>query len=302
MEEKLAVEIIEFTDPACTWCWGSEPILRKLESHYEGNIEINFIMGGLVKDAKDFRDDRNGIGGDLSKINLEVGRHWLEASKRHGMPVDAENFNLISAEHPSTYPMNIAYKAAQFQDEKLAKRFLRRMREAIASEGKKANRTEVLIELAQESGLDVAQFIKNFTDGSAKQAFEDDLYTTRSYRANGFPTFLVKGSNGKEIMLRGYQSYETFKQVIKQITGGKLDEMKLEVNEETILNFISKYGPVAPVEIEVTFNLTSAEVKKYMDKLQSQNAVGITPAGNGYFVSIKANPLICDSENGVCNV
>lgn len=302
MDDKLNVEIIEFTDPACTWCWGSEPILRKLESNYEGNIEINFIMGGLVKDIRDFRDDHNGIGGDLSKINEEVASHWLEASSRHGMPVDAENFSLFSAEYPSTYPMNIAYKAAQFEDEKVAKKFLRRMREAIAAEGKKTNRTEALIELAQESGLDVVQFIKNFTDGSAEKAFEEDLYTTRSYKANGFPTFLVKVSNGKEVMLRGYQSYETFKQVIKQITDGKLVEKKLEVNEETILNFISKYGRVAPVEIEVTFNLTSAEVKEYLDNLKSQNAVGITPDGNGYFISIKANPLTCDSENGLCNI
>jgi hypothetical protein len=218
------------------------------------------------------------------------------------MPVDAENFSLFSDEFPSTYPMNIAYKAAQFQDEKLSKKFLRRMREAVATEGKKSNRIEVLIELAQESGLDVAEFIKSFTDGSAEQAFEEDLYTTRSYKANGFPTFLVKANNGKQVMLRGYQSYATFNQVIKQITDGNIVEKKLEANEETILNFSRKYGRVAPAEIEVTFNLTPAMVREYLDELQSQNIVSITPAGNGYFASIKANPLICDSENGLCNI
>ena len=59
---------------------------------------------------------------------------------------------------------------------------------------------------------------------------------------------MVKASNGKEVMLRGYQSYETFNRVIKQITGGEYStEKKLETNEETILNFISKYGRVTPV-------------------------------------------------------
>lgn len=30
--ENKKVEIIEFTDPACTWCWGSELVLRKLKA------------------------------------------------------------------------------------------------------------------------------------------------------------------------------------------------------------------------------------------------------------------------------
>jgi len=40
-------------------------------------------------------------------------------------------------------------KAAQFQNEKLANKFLRRIREAAASEAKKVNQMGILIELAQ---------------------------------------------------------------------------------------------------------------------------------------------------------
>ena len=44
------VEIIEFTDPVCTWCWGSEPVLRKLETRFGEQVKISFVMAGLVKD------------------------------------------------------------------------------------------------------------------------------------------------------------------------------------------------------------------------------------------------------------
>lgn len=300
MEKTIFVEIIEFTDPACTWCWGSEPILRKLENHYKENIEINFIMGGLVQDIRNFRDTSNGIGGNINTVNEEVAKHWLEASNRHGMPVDAKNFSLFSSEYYSTYPMNIAYKAAQMEDKKLAKKFLRRIREAVSAEGKQTNRIEILIELAQESGLNIPLFIQNFTDGSAEEAFMDDLYTTKTYRANGFPTFLVRASNGKEIMLRGYQSYETFNQVIKQITDGNIDEIKVEANEQTILDFIGRYGRVAPAEIEMAFNVSKSEVKSYLEKFQSQNKINIDLLGNGSFISIKHDNLSCDSQNGLC--
>ncbi|WP_194165829.1 DsbA family protein [Shewanella sp. YLB-07] len=57
------VEIICFTDPYCTWCWGSEPILRKIQEVYAGQVKISYIMGGLVEDIGNFSDPANGIEG-----------------------------------------------------------------------------------------------------------------------------------------------------------------------------------------------------------------------------------------------
>lgn len=39
--------ITSFTDPVCTWCWGTEPIFRKLETHFPGQIEFRY---GLPKE------------------------------------------------------------------------------------------------------------------------------------------------------------------------------------------------------------------------------------------------------------
>lgn len=301
MDKKSFVEIIEFTDPVCTWCWGSEPILRKLETRYGENFKINFVMGGLVEDIRNFRDDYNGIGGDLTKSNINVGKHWLEASSRHGMPVVGLKFNLFSEEHPSTYPLNIAYKAAQFQDENLAKRYLRRMREAAACEGRQANSDEVLIELAHESGIDVAKFIKSYTNGSAKEAFDEDLKITRAHRVHGFPTFLVK-YDGKEIMLRGYQSYETFKEVINHLSNGEIPDREIEGTESSILDFIHKYGRVAPVELKVTFDLSSQKLNEILESLEKQKRISSIPVGNGYLIEAVTEPLSCDPATGVCNI
>jgi len=49
-EKRAVVEIIEYTDPYCTWCWGSEPVLRKLEYVYGGQLVVGYRMGGLVRD------------------------------------------------------------------------------------------------------------------------------------------------------------------------------------------------------------------------------------------------------------
>lgn len=300
--ENKKVEIIEFTDPACTWCWGSEPVLRKLEALYEGDLEVNFIMGGLVEDIRNFSDDWNGIGGDLSEVNEQISGHWLEASKRHGMPVEVNGFKLFTEETPSTYPMNIAFKAAQFQNNDLAKMLLRRMREAVAAEAINANKTEVLIELAAECGLDIARFIVDLNDGTAETAFREDLEVTRSNRVHGFPSYAVKISNGKALILRGFQSFETFKAVIDQLTNNELIPKTIEKTEENIISFINKFQSVAPAEIAATFNLSKAEVDEIVESLMNQNLIKASKVGNGYFITANSNTLACDPDSRVCHI
>lgn len=74
------IEIIEFTDPYCTWCWGSEPVLRKLEWVYGSNLKIDFVMGGLVKDIRSFYDPLNMMAGKtgISRL-LSTGKRLLRS-------------------------------------------------------------------------------------------------------------------------------------------------------------------------------------------------------------------------------
>lgn len=142
MKDQSSLEILAFTDPVCTWCWGSEPVLRKLETCYGDAVHIRYVMGGLVEDIRAFYDRANDIGGDAERSNAQIARHWLEASERHGMPVRTEGFRLFSADTVSTYPQNIAFKAAELTNPGLAARYLRRMREASAAEARETGRQE----------------------------------------------------------------------------------------------------------------------------------------------------------------
>lgn len=265
METKV-LEIIEFTDPVCTWCWGSEPVLRTLETRFGNQLKISYVMGGLVKDITSFYDSYNDIGGNPELSNKNIAKHWVEASNRHGMPVKVEGFKLFTKEHPSTYPQNIAYKAAQMQDETKANRFLRRIREASAAEAKQTNLTEVLVELASEVGLDIAKFLEDFTNGKAEKAFEADLKTTAHHRANGFPSFLVKYGDNL-MLLRGYQNYNNIKAVINHLSNGEIKEHEVKSNENSVVNFINKYNSVTPAEIKMAFDLSDVEFEKIQNSL-----------------------------------
>ena len=163
MEDSSLIELIEFTDPYCTWCWGSEPVLRKIEEVYGEQVKISYTMGGLVADMDTFHDSVNRIGG--SKWYEQVAAHWVDASKRHGMPVDEKVFFDLKDSRFSTHPACIAYKSAQLQNEELANRFLRRMREGTAAERRDIQRLDVQTELIEETGLKADRFVEDIRSG-----------------------------------------------------------------------------------------------------------------------------------------
>jgi protein-disulfide isomerase-like protein with CxxC motif len=134
------VRITAFTDPACTWCWGSEPVLRAVETRFGDQVHIRPVMGGLVKDIRAFMDTANGIGGDPERSNAQIAAHWLEASARHGMPVKTNGFRMFTDQDVSTWPMCEAYESARLQGEAAGGRYLRRLRAATAAEARRTNR------------------------------------------------------------------------------------------------------------------------------------------------------------------
>jgi len=72
----------------------------------------------------------------------------------------------------------------------------------------------VLVELANDVGLDISMLITAMRNGSAEQAFKADQDIMHRYSIRGFPSYLLKGVKGKEIVMRGYQTYDDFVAVI----------------------------------------------------------------------------------------
>lgn len=299
MEVGYVVELVQFTDPVCTWCWGSEPLLRQVEKKLGEQVRSSFVMGGLVRDIRDFSDGANGIGGTPEAANEQIARHWEEASARHGMPVDTKDLHLFTNEHVSTYPQNVAYKAAQMEDEALANLFLRRIREASSAEGRRTNAIEVLIELASEVGLDVGKFLERMENGAGRAAFEKDQQLCARLGIRGFPTFVVKHGE-RSVMLRGFQQYDTIRRVMQQLAGGALVQRAVDASDESILDFVESHEALAPAEIRAAFDLTPDQTAAAIARLESRGSIARKKAGNGFFVRSTAVPA-CSAAAGVCH-
>ena len=295
------VRITAFTDPACTWCWGSEPVLRAVEARFGDQVQVRPVMGGLVKDIRAFMDTANGIGGDAERSNAQIAAHWLEASARHGMPVRTAGFRMFTDQDRSTWPMCEGYEAARLVNEGLAARYLRRLREANAAEALQVNRVEVQAELAAEVGLDVGRFLGALRDGSARTAFQADLAETARHGVRGFPAFLFEGD--RRMMVPGYLPYEGFREVLGMVSGGKLVETTPCKTVEAVVDFVRRHGRVADREITVTFGLSDAEWATLEPGVLGTTGIEVEPAGNGRFLRARRTTAgVCDAATGTCTI
>ncbi len=284
MKTSPELELIQYTDPYCTRCWGAEPIVRKIEEAYKDKVSMTYRMGGLVADIKTFFDPTNRIGG--SKWYEQVAAHWLEASSRHGMPVDERIFFDVGDGDFSTHPANIAYKAALFQDRALANKFLRRMREAAAAERREIQRLDVQVELAEEVGLDGERFVADIESGKAAEAFEEDLAEGRGRGIHGFPTFLVRNrQTGRELLLTGYRQFDEIAAALRELGGDDAEPNLPTADKESVFAFVRRSANTAPREVAEVFDLEGVQAGRYLDALVSDGALRKRQVGNGFFYS-----------------
>lgn len=253
--------------------------MRHLEEAYGDQVLFGFVMGGLVRDISNFSDPRNKIGG--AKMAEQVAVHWREASEKHGMPVDADVWLDMKDEFRSTWPANIAVKAAQMQDEAVASTYLRRLREAAAAEHIFIHRREVQMKFAGEAGLDPARFEADLDNGGAERAFMEDMRMCRERHVTGFPSFLLQSHLGEEAMLSGFQPFDRFETLFKQLCGDELKAREILAENTNIIAFVRKYRSVAVQEVAEVFSLERQQAEERLRRLVKENLISSHSAGNG---------------------
>jgi predicted DsbA family dithiol-disulfide isomerase len=128
-------------------------------------------------------------GGDAAPRDILEQEWWLAAVQE-----PAAQFKPFQGDEwpTTTLPAFDAVWAATQQDEDLAHALDLRIRQAFFAESRNIGRREVLLALAQESGLDMPRFIRAFDSGEARAAvLEERRIGKEQYRVRGTPTLML---------------------------------------------------------------------------------------------------------------
>jgi putative protein-disulfide isomerase len=260
------VKIIYFTDPICSSCWGIEPQLRKLKLEYGQYIDIEYRMGGLLPDW-------SYNSGGISKPS-DVAHHWDDVSLHYDMPIDGD----VWLEDPldSSYPASIAFKAAQLQDEYKAISYLREIREMVFLQKKNIAKWEHLALAAQQVGLDVEQFRKDY-EGKAKSLFEEDLALGKQLGVRGFPTMFFVDSQGQSEKVYGTKPYAVYENALQT----QLPSVTKKAIDTAWQKLFSTYHTLTSREFAELTGQKRPEVDSFLQNLTNEGHLSKLTTKNG---------------------
>lgn len=213
---KEQIRVTYYTDPYDVWGLAVEPVLDKLMEEFPGRLRVVYRAFPIVRDV-----DEVLPADKTERIRFFQGLASLfrEVSKRTGIKMDPSF--LYDDPPKSTWPACTAFKAAMRQGTRRGDRFLRRLRRAGLQENRNITRGEVLKELAQDSGLDIDRFMRDFYSKETEREVEEDFEKGIREGVEGIPALVFGNDRGLQVTVLGVRSFEEYRKVVGWLSGGE---------------------------------------------------------------------------------
>ena len=228
------VAVTEYTDPVCSWAWGTEPKLRRLQWRHGARMDWRVVMGGLVGDASQRRDDWDAV-----RAAEPMSAYWRRTSTYTGQPYPMPMHRMAR----STDPAGRAVKAADRQGPDVAVKVLRRFRESTFIFGVTPESPEQMAVSAKGvPGLDVDKWLADIAGSESGEAYRLDWEETRrpndhvrnlvgddigignmkhseGHDRYAFPTLIMRGPGGNHTV-PGWMPYEAYVAALEAASPG----------------------------------------------------------------------------------
>jgi putative protein-disulfide isomerase len=170
-------------DPMCSWCWGFEPVRRKLFAELPENISVKRLLGGLAPDsALPMPED----------TCLYLQATWRKIQQ--SIPGTEFNLDFWSLCHPrrSTFPACRAVIAARQQGAIYDEKMTHEIQLAYYTKALNPSNNDTLIALAEQIGLQIVEFSISLTSDRTQQELLSEIRLSRQLQAVSFPSLILK--------------------------------------------------------------------------------------------------------------
>ena len=200
-------KLIYVGDPMYSWCYGISDELNELVNHYEDDLEVELVMGGL----------RPGGGDEWNeKFKIFLKSHWTEINHKTGKKFsydlfDQENFNY------DTEPSCRSVVTAIDMDKNKGLEFFKLVQEGLYFENKDPKDVAFYKPICDKLGLDFETFAQNFESNAMKTKTQDNFRRSAQLGVNSFPTILVQKDGQTYILSKGYQTFDQMKERLDHV-------------------------------------------------------------------------------------
>lgn len=281
------ITLTTFTDPMMGLSYECEPIFRKLETHFAGQIEFKYSMGLLVRNVYELCDCNElaqspALG--LHHYNARLAKIYESEESISGMPINMDSFCLFSTEETSSLPLNLAYKAAQLTAPELADRFLYNLRYATIVDTRPTTKLEEILKVVRQTGINEKQFLQHYQDSSAETALDSDLTRMHALGIHTLPAYLLQ-YDGKQMVIKQLIGCDTFVAAIRQISDGCIYPQPVMQSLQSVSQLLEQHPLISPIEVREALDFHSIDdVRQFIQPLIDSREITIRDVKRGWFI------------------
>lgn len=257
------IEMYVFLDPLCPDCWEIEPYLRKLSIEYGRFFTIRPVLSGRNK--------------ALELYQLHVSRKIREIYHQSYQKIHRTSDIKAKRNHLIHTPdmISLAIKAAELQGKRAGRHFLRKIQEKLFLNWKDISHKSILIECANEAGIDLEEFKKDLYSYTAKKALQSDIKLTYEMNIDRLPAIVYINHQTDEqgIKISGLYSYDIYVQVLAEV----MNTQPIPSEKPSLIQFIRYYKMISTKEIAIIYDWPLSKVKRELKKLQLKQLVEYIP-------------------------
>lgn len=277
------LKITAYTDPLCSWCYGLEPALTALGFSLGEQLELHNVMGLMIPDVRVMIGADSSAPARWEQLKARLKEEYAGAAARTGMPFSSAHLDVMPPEDLNSREMCLGFEAVKLQDEGLANRFLRLLRQAALAEDVPVGQAGIVRELAVMAGADPEKYDKTMADGSAEKLLTLDVDACRAANVTGYPTLRLEYRKN-ELVLAGCQSPARLIAAAEHVSNGKIRVGTPVFTRGNTAKLLDAFGRVSGEEFAAVFGMTDEELAEAVESLAEAGAVKKITRGTGYFL------------------
>jgi putative protein-disulfide isomerase len=199
-------------DAYCGWCYGFSQVMKKINSEYKNNIEIEVLSGGMI-----LPDNPVHIGATAGYINTAYKNVEDLTCIKFG---DDYLWHIRNPDKSDWYPNSekpaiaLCIFKEYYPDQQVS--FAADLQYALHYEGRDLTDNEAYRVILEKYNLPVEEFFEKLDGEEYKEKAHYEFALCRQLQVTGFPAVLLQSSESKFYLLaRGYTDYETLRQRIE---------------------------------------------------------------------------------------